>query len=152
MREIGEDVVFPPGRVAARLARQVEVGLSAVDLSLPQYRILMFIDEGDGGASKLANHLAVSRPTVTSVVDGLVARGLVQRRNDPLDRRRIALELTSKGAQVLVAADESVEARLRDIVGHLPDEDQAAEALRGFECWRHALDTYRAARAVASTR
>ena len=36
------------GRVGARLARQVEVGLSQVDLSLSQYRTLMFLDEGCG--------------------------------------------------------------------------------------------------------
>jgi long-chain acyl-CoA synthetase len=138
----------PPGRVAARLARQVEVGLAAVDLSLPQYRVLMYLDEGEAASSKLAQHLAVSRPTVTSVVDGLVARGLVQRRHDTDDRRRIALALTEPGADLLAAADRSVEARLHEIVGHLPDEVQAAAALGSFDCWRDALDSYRYARAV----
>ena len=73
--------VSPPalGRVVARLARQVELALATVDLTLPQYRVLILLGEGKEAASALADKLAVSRPSVTGVVDGLVARGLVQR-------------------------------------------------------------------------
>jgi long-chain acyl-CoA synthetase len=134
------------GRVAARLARQVEVGLSQVDLSLPQYRVLMFLDEGATVASKLADHLAVSRPTITAVVDGLVARGLVERTPRDDDRRRIGHALTPAGRQLLRQADHSVDARLRAIAAHLDDELQVREALGGLDCWRWALDSYREAR------
>ena len=68
-----------PGRVAARLARQVELGLASVDLTLSQYRILILLVEGKEAASSLADKLAVSRPSVTAVVDGLVQRGAVER-------------------------------------------------------------------------
>ena len=136
------------GRVAARLARQVEVGLGQVDLSVPQYRILMFLDEGAAVASKLADHLAVSRPAITAVVDGLVARGLVERSPEDLDRRRVGHALTPAGRQLLREADRSVDDRLRAIAAHLGDETRADEALRGLECWRQALDSYRAAKAA----
>jgi long-chain acyl-CoA synthetase len=134
------------GRVTARLARQVEVGLSQVDLTLPQYRILMFLDEGATVASKLADHLAVSRPTITAVVDGLVARGLVERTPHDRDRRRVGHALTPAGRHLLRQADESVDARLRAIAAHLDDEAQVQEALGGLDCWRWALDSYREAR------
>jgi long-chain acyl-CoA synthetase len=134
------------GRVAARLARQVEVGLSQVDLSLPQYRILMFLDEGTTVASQLADHLALSRPTITAVVDGLVARGLVARSPQDGDRRRVCHALTAAGRQLLQEADHSVDARLRAIAGHLDDARDLADALRGLDCWRQALDHYRAAK------
>ena len=133
------------GRVAARLARQVEVGLNQVDLSLPQYRILMFLDEGAAVASKLADHLAVSRPTITAVVDGLVARGLVERSPEDRDRRRIGHTLTAAGRQLLQDADRSVDARLLAIAAHLGDEVRT-EALRGLDGWRQALDMHRAAK------
>jgi long-chain acyl-CoA synthetase len=136
------------GRVAARLARQVEVGLSQVDLSVPQYRILMFLDEGATVASKLADHLAVSRPTITAVVDGLVARGLVERRTHDQDRRRVGHALTAAGRQLLQEADRSVDDRLRAIAEHLGDETQGEEARRGLECWQRALDSFRAAKAA----
>jgi long-chain acyl-CoA synthetase len=138
-----------PGRVAARLARQVEVGLAQVDLSVPQYRILMFLDEGAAVASKLADHLAVSRPSVTAVVDGLVARGLVERRHDEQDRRRVGHVLTAEGGRVLEAADREVDARLREIAGYLPDEGEAAAAFDGLDRWRQSLDSYRAAKVAA---
>ena len=135
--------------MAARLARQVEVGLAQVDLSVPQYRILMFLDEGAAVASKLADHLAVSRPSVTAVVDGLVARGLVERRHDERDRRRVGHVLTTEGARLLEAADRAVDARLREISGYLADEGGAAEAFTGLDRWREALDGYRATKVAA---
>jgi long-chain acyl-CoA synthetase len=134
------------GRVAARLARQVEMGLSQVDLSLPQYRILMFLDEGTTVPSQLANHLAVSRPTITSVVDGLVGRGLVERHHHHDDRRRIDHALTPAGRQLLEVADRSVDARLKEIAGHLEEETQVEEALQGLDWWRRALEAFRTAR------
>lgn len=134
------------GRVAARLARQVDVGLSEVELSLPQYRILMFLAEGAVAASALAANLAVSRPSVTAVVDGLVSRGLVERRHDDGDRRRVGHTLTPAGRTLLAQADAAVDARLSDIAQFLTDEGDAAIAFEGLERWRRALDGYRAAK------
>ena len=146
------ETVQHPGRVAARLARQVEVGLSEVDLSLPQYRILMLLDEGSVVASALADRLAVTRPSVTAVVDGLVARGLVERQADGRDRRRVAHGLTSEGRRVLAAADRAIDARLADIAGYLDEPTDADAAFSGLGVWRHALDAYRATKAAQVTR
>jgi long-chain acyl-CoA synthetase len=134
------------GRVAARLARQVEVGLSQVDLSLPQYRILMFLDEGTTVPSQLADRLAVSRPTITSVVDGLVARGLVERRHQDADRRQVRHALTPAGRRLLDLADRNVDARLKEIAAHLDEPAQAREAFHGLDWWRRALEAFRASR------
>ncbi|MHB1444541.1 MAG: MarR family winged helix-turn-helix transcriptional regulator [Acidimicrobiales bacterium] len=138
-----------PGRVAARLARQVDVGLAEVDLSLPQYRILMFLAEGAVAASALADNLAVSRPSVTAVVDGLVSRGLVERRHDEGDRRRVGHTLTPEGRRVLGQADAAVDTRLSEIANFLPSEEDATVAFEGLDCWRRALDTFRAAKKSA---
>ena len=135
-----------PGRVAARLARQVDMGLAHVDLSLPQYRILMFLAEGAVAASALADNLAVSRPSVTAVVDGLVSRGLVERRHDEGDRRRVGHTLTDEGRKILEQADAAVDARLGEIARFLSDEQEAAVAYEGLARWRAALDAFRASR------
>jgi long-chain acyl-CoA synthetase len=140
------DLSLRSGRVGARLARQVEVGLTQVDLTLSQDRSLMFLDEGWAAASVLADHLAVTRPSVTAVVDGLVTRGLVERKHDDSDRRRIEHRLTEQGRQVLCQADAAVEARLREIAGHLADEEETAAAFAGLDLWRAGLDSYRAAK------
>ena len=134
-------------RAAARLARQVEVALGDVDLSLPQYRVLAFIAEGPAAASALAGKLAVSRPSVTALIDGLVARGLVERRPDPSDRRRVDHRITDAGRNALADADVAVDRRLRSLAAHLSPE-KAHAALTGLVHWGDAIDAARAAKAT----
>ncbi len=95
----------------------------------------------------LADKLAVSRPSVTGVVDGLVARGLVQRRHDPDDRRRVCHWLTEQGRRLLNAADSGVQERLHQIAELRPDGGEYAFA--GLESWQAALDIHRARCAAA---
>ena len=134
------------GRTAAWLAKQVEVGLADVDLSLPQYRVLGFLDESSAVSSDLAHRLAVRPPSVTSMVDGLVGRGLVERRAVQSDRRQVDHVLTDAGRRVLEAADRAVEARLADIAGSLDDPAETDRAFEGLAVWRRAQRAHRAAR------
>jgi len=134
-----------PGRAVARLAKRVELALGFAELSLPQYRVLALLAEGSAASSALASRLAVSPPSITALVDGLVARQLVERRPDSSDRRRIALVLTDKGRRVLTDADAAVGERLDDIAGYL-QPDERLRALDGLRLWHQALDAYRDAR------
>lgn len=130
------------GRVAAWLSKRVEVALAGMDLTLPQYRVLGILAEGAAAASGLADRLAVRRPSITALIDGLVARGLVDRRQEDADRRRVALRLTDEGARILVEADRAVDDYLISIAGHLPDKDEAM-ALRSLELWARAMTASR---------
>jgi long-chain acyl-CoA synthetase len=116
-----------------------------------QYRVLGILGDGHEAASVLADKLAVSRPSVTGVVDGLVARGLVRRDPRGADRRRIDVGLTDEGRSVLAAADAEVQRRLIEIARHLePDPELSAvgpeRAFTALETWHLALDAYRTAR------
>ena len=135
----------PPGaaRALARLARHVEHALDPLDLSLPQYRVLSLLGDGSSASSALAGRLAVSPPSVTAVVDGLVARGLVERHADAADRRRLTLVLTSDGARLLRAAELAVDARLGEVAEYLEDPSSAAAAIEALQQWNHALDAFR---------
>jgi DNA-binding MarR family transcriptional regulator len=126
-------------RAAARLSKRLDVALGGVELSLPQYRLLLFLSRRVELASRLAGQLAVSPPTVTTLVDGLVARGLVERAADPDDRRRVRHVLTDAGRRALADADHALDARLQDLAAHLPAA-QARRALEGLELWHQALD------------
>jgi len=144
---MADELPSPPGRVIARLARQVELAVTTVDLTLSQYRVLGILGDGREAASVLASKLAVSRPSITGVIDGLVARGLVTRDHDPLDRRRIGLDLTVEGKRVLALGDGEVERRLAEIVTFASGgEDRAYAAL---EAWQVALDGFLADRICA---
>jgi long-chain acyl-CoA synthetase len=166
-----------PGRTIARLARQVELAVSGLELTLSQYRVLGILGDGQEAASVLADKLAVSRPSITGVVDGLVARGLVCRDHGCADRRRVDVGLTDQGRRVLTAADAEVERRLTEIAGYLERDSRAArpgthpggptlaatsppksplgggrnEPFASLDPWRAALDSYRTARHAKRT-
>ena len=130
------------GRTAAWLAKQVELALVAADLSLPQYRILGLLTEGSAVSSALAERLAVRPPSITAVVDGLVSRGLVERKHATDDRRRVAHVLTGKGEKLLATANEAVDSRLAGIAGSLESDELTARALEGLALWRQAMAAY----------
>ncbi|HMC52019.1 MAG TPA: MarR family winged helix-turn-helix transcriptional regulator [Acidimicrobiales bacterium] len=129
------------GRAAARLAKHVEGALAHVELSLPQYRVLVVLAKGSAAASALASRLAVSPPSVTALVDGLVGRGFVERQPVSGDRRRVDHVLTDKGRRVLADADGAVDRRLQDIAAHLPPSDRT-RAMNGLDLWHKAMDAY----------
>lgn len=71
-------------------------------LSLSQLRVLYFLQRrSQSSLSAVADYLDVTRPTMSTMVDRLVQRGLVQRRPDPSERRRIILSLTPEGAATM---------------------------------------------------
>lgn len=107
------------GRLVAWLGRQVEHVLSGLDLSPAQYRFLALLEEKPEVASVLAGKLTVSRPSVTTVADGLVARGLVERGGDAGDRRRVTHVLTEAGRELLHRADGLVEESLGEFLAEM---------------------------------
>jgi len=137
------------GRIAAWIARQVEVGLSESDLSLPQYRVLGLLAEGMTLPSSMADRLDVRRPSITAVVDGLVTRGYVVRTHDEDDRRQVTHAITGEGRRVLSAADRSVGDRLGTIASCLDDPGEADDALGNLALWGKALSRWRAQKVAA---
>jgi long-chain acyl-CoA synthetase len=135
--------------VTAWLAKRVEFALAQVDLTLPQYRVLGILAEGSAAASGLAGRLAVRPSSVTAIIDGLVARGLVDRKHEEDDRRRIALRLTDEGERIVAEADLTVDAYLESIATHLPDADELM-VLRSLELWGQALTNFHQARAEST--
>jgi DNA-binding MarR family transcriptional regulator len=130
-------------RAAVWLSKQVEVALTAVELSPPQYRVLSFLDEGSAESLALARRLAVRPPSVTSVIDGLASRGLVERQPVEDDRRRVRHVLTDQGRVALERADAAVGERLGLVAACLGDDAEMARALDGLAVWRRAMVAYR---------
>ena len=127
------------GRAVVWLARQVELVLGEHGLTLAQYRLLALLDEQPEVASALAEKLTVSRPSVTTVVDGLVARGLVERVTDTQDRRRVNHTLTQSGRTLIHRADDVIESGLQTVLTHL-DPVGARSIVEGFGSLRRLTD------------
>jgi long-chain acyl-CoA synthetase len=134
-----------PCWVIARLARTVENSLADLELSLPQYRVLSVLAHNAEGGAALAAKLAVKPASVTAVVDGLVARGLVERRADPADRRKVTHLVSPSGMELLATARDRAGSRLHDVSNHLPPDDEVA-AWSSLRLWHQALSSHRAAR------
>ena len=114
-------------RTLARLARILEHTCS--DLSLPQYRVLAVVAEGDERASHLADRLTLAKPTVTAVVEGLVERGLLKRSTVEGDRRAVRLGITPAGRRALAATDKALAARIDALFERCEDPAAITAAL-----------------------
>ena len=117
-------------RTLARLSRLLERG--GGDLSLPQFRLLAMV-EGGQRASFLADRLAVAKPTVTALVDGLVERGYVSRSQSTDDRRATQIALTSAGRKALKAAETEMAERLDGLLGRTSDQQTVLSALAALQ-------------------
>src|SRR5690349_2776005 len=75
------------------------------DLSVPQFRALAFIRRHPGASlSDVAEHLGLTLPAASTLVDNLVARDLISRAPNPENRRRVTLTLTPPGQAAFAAA------------------------------------------------
>jgi DNA-binding MarR family transcriptional regulator len=111
-------VDYTPGiRLLARLARVAEQSCQSTGISLPQYRLLVSVSGGPQRASELAARVGVSRPTLTSLVDGLEQAGLLKRAPVPTDRRGIQLVPTEEGLGAVERADSALTRRMLELVG-----------------------------------
>lgn len=103
-------------RAIALAARRLERATD--DLTLAQYRVLALVAEGDERSSLLAGRLALAKPTVTAVVDGLVERGYVAREAVSGDRRSQRLVVTRTGRKALASAEDAMAAALGSVLDH----------------------------------
>lgn len=104
-------------RQQMRLHRQAE-------LTVPQFRTLIFLSHHDGiTLSKLAEHLGLSTPAVSRMVETLVKRGLTLRKGGTDDRRRIQLSLTAKGKKVFETAHGATQIAVAQTLRTVPNKE-----------------------------
>jgi len=109
-------------RAMARLHRMLE----SVDsgLTVPQYRMLAAIAQGGVRSAHLAERLAVRRPTLTALADGLVAAGYACRESEDGDRRVVRLHATDAGRAALARADAAYLGRFDRLLAELPHPER----------------------------
>lgn len=110
----------------------------APQMSVPQFRALLFVRrKPQVSISELADHLGLTRPTTTALVDKLVRSGWMVREGDVSDRRRVRLGLTRAGEAILASAEQQTQAYFVQRLGHLSEEErtcvfQAMQILRRY--------------------
>lgn len=106
-------------------------GLECVDagLSPSQYRIMKLASAGGERSTRLAQRLAVAKPTLTATADGLVAAGYACRAAEPGDRRVVRLSLTPAGRAALDRADAAYTGWLGQLLDVTGDPEAVLDAL-----------------------
>jgi DNA-binding MarR family transcriptional regulator len=98
----------------------------ATGLSMPQFGILMQLHyRKDCGVSDISERFDITNAAASQLVDKLVQGGLIQREEDPNDRRAKLLNLTEKGKQFI---QKGVEERYRwvdQLAAKLTPEERA---------------------------
>jgi DNA-binding MarR family transcriptional regulator len=91
------------------------------DISVPQFRALFYVSRHEGASlSQVAEHVGLTMPSMSRIVDGLVARRLATRETHQDDRRRMTLALTTQGHATLRSARQTTEAYLSQLFRTLP--------------------------------
>jgi DNA-binding MarR family transcriptional regulator len=72
------------------------------DLTVPQFRVLSFVHRNEGvSLTEVADHMGLTLPTMSKMVDDLFKKGLIQREEQSTDRRRIKLIATPLGVTIM---------------------------------------------------
>lgn len=117
----GKSPLFLITSVERRLTATLAPDLEREGINVEQWRALECLDPREGTTmSDFAGRVLIPAPTLTKLVDRLVASNLVHRRSDPQDRRRVLVLLTSRGAalrQRLDVLTQHHQERLSEVLG-----------------------------------
>ena len=141
----------PPSRKAATVdallaASRALVAVSARSIAerdqvtLPQFRMLVVLGQGESNLSGLAEMLDVAPSTAMRMVDRLVDAGFVERRVLPENRRETRLSLTAPGERVVRQVTERRRRDLESVVERMPEEELDGLA-RAMAIFASAADT-----------
>ncbi|WP_194150792.1 MarR family winged helix-turn-helix transcriptional regulator [Pedococcus bigeumensis] len=106
-----------------RISRRVRFESTHV-VAPHQFSVLCRLEEAPRTPSELAEIEKVSGPSMTRTVAALVERGLVERTDDPADRRQVILSLTSAATTLLKDIRRKRDAWMSVRVSHLTPEEQ----------------------------
>lgn len=96
---------------------------SAACLSIPQLRSLAFLNRNPSASlSDLAEHLGVTCATASATTERLVQRNLVQRIDDPQERRRVLLNLTEDGKHHLKQSQDQTRTHIAELLTGFTEE------------------------------
>ena len=113
-------------RADSRAAQALERALAEVDLTLPQFNVLMVLGASPSASLPLFElnaQLVSTPPNTTWLTNRMEERGLVTKRRDETDRRVVLLELCEPGWEALGVAAPLVFAAEKDLLaGFKPKE------------------------------
>jgi DNA-binding MarR family transcriptional regulator len=117
-------------RASAQVNGTLTVRLRPLGLQVDEMRVLRALKtEGGRAMGGLAEELVISGPTLTKMVDRLVSNNLAYRAQDPDDRRRVRLYLTTDGEEVAAEADRIAVGYQSELAQSFGDDPQLRRML-----------------------
>jgi DNA-binding MarR family transcriptional regulator len=115
-------------RTATALQAEIErPPREAVGLSISAFQVLAIIDGADDPPTgqAIAEQLLVTSGSMTSLLDTLERRGLVERRRHPSDRRKILIDLTDEGQRTVDVYLPAVHGAITRVMAGLTEPERA---------------------------
>ena len=132
--DVGEPLLLSTAFVILR--KHAEHALAPWNLTVTQAIALVFLDsvEHPIPVCELARMLIQESPSTSTLVDRMSERGLVERQDDPKDRRKALVGLTDRGLELRNEVDLTLRTAVVDLFSVLSAEQRATlkEALRTF--------------------
>ncbi|GCF09180.1 MarR family winged helix-turn-helix transcriptional regulator [Dictyobacter arantiisoli] len=114
-------------QIANMLQRTTLPHWLTLNVSMAQLKVLfVLLQKGSTTIGKIANALDIGLPTASHLVERLVRAGLVQRREDPTDRRQMLTSLTATGQEYIDFMQSSHQAQLAHWLNLMSEDDLQA--------------------------
>jgi DNA-binding MarR family transcriptional regulator len=108
-----------------RSGREFRHFMEKSNLSFSQINVLMRLFHGANlGISRIGEEMGVSNAAASQAVDRLVQIGLIERTEDPDDRRSKRLKLTQEGKALVESGINDRSQWIKDLAVTLPKEQQ----------------------------
>jgi DNA-binding MarR family transcriptional regulator len=118
LREVGDHVTA----LLEAVSRAHIPALLTADVTMQQSKMLHLVCVEPGiGVKGLANRLGLSPSSVSGAVERLVEMGLLDRHEDPTDRRHLGITLSARGREVLDRLRELNMRTFQELLTHLDD-------------------------------
>lgn len=108
MKKLEENLSYNIGVLAHLLRNHYNQVLMSFDLSFSQAKVLYFLHEfGEQSQSSLQKRLYIQPSSMNGLVESMVKKNLIEKKESQLDRRTKLISLTEKGIET--------EGRLREV-------------------------------------
>lgn len=104
------------------------------ELTLAQVRVLRRLAKQPQSLGQLGTDLGLAPPSMTRLVDRLEERGLIARRRDDEDRRKVVAQLTEEGRRLVTAIPFLEGTAIRVAIERMKpsDRERIGAAMRDF--------------------
>ena len=107
--------------VSQGFARKVE----AEGVTVAEWVLLrVLLDAGEVAPSTVAARMAMTRGAISKLSDRLVEKGLIERRDDPQDRRALLIGLSAAGRRIVPRLAELADRNDAEFFGSLSGEQR----------------------------